>query len=75
MALAGLVGVRLRPALLVALVLPGLLVALLLMVALVVPPLRVALMALPLRVALLTVVPGLVSVRRRPLWPGPWRTR
>ncbi|WP_344218632.1 hypothetical protein [Nonomuraea bangladeshensis] len=57
---------RLRPALLVALVLPGLLVAL---------PLRVALVALPLRVAVLTVVPGLVSVRWRPLWPGPWRTR
>jgi hypothetical protein len=60
------VGVRLRSALPVALVLPGLLVALLLTVALV---------ALPLRVALLTVVPGLVSVRWRPLWPGPWRTR
>ncbi|MEZ7132870.1 hypothetical protein ACBR40_46680 [Nonomuraea sp. AD125B] len=57
---------RLRPALLVALVLPGLLVAL---------PLRVALVALPLRVAVLTVVLGLVSVRWRPLWPGPWRTR
>ncbi|MGA4995695.1 hypothetical protein [Nonomuraea bangladeshensis] len=66
---------RLRSALLVALVLPGLLVALLLTVALVALPLTVALMALPLRVALLTVVPGLVSVRWRPLWPGPWRTR
>ncbi|MGA5765708.1 hypothetical protein [Nonomuraea bangladeshensis] len=62
---------RLRPALPVALVLPGLLLTL----ALVVPPLTVALVALPLRVALLTVVPGLVSARWRPLWPGPWRTR
>ncbi|MGW5159431.1 hypothetical protein ACWEPN_28480 [Nonomuraea wenchangensis] len=43
---------------------------LVLLVALVLPTLLVALLLL-----LVVLVPGLVSVRWRPLWPGPWRTR